>query len=82
MPDVPGSGPPDPDTTERLAEVISALRAGTPIAGLHVSTGIARLLLSSPISRNEIMVGSVSHYLHEVSFGSLGAFAYLSPAVV
>jgi len=79
---MPGSGPPDPDTTERLADVVAALRAGTPIAGLHVSTGIARLLLSSPISRNEILIGGASHFLHEVPFGSLGAFAYLSPAVV
>jgi len=82
MPDVPGSGPPDPDTTERLAAVISALQAGAPPAGLHVSNGIARALLSSPISRNEILVGGVAHLLHEVPFGSSGSWAYLSPAVV
>lgn len=82
LPGMPGSGPPDPDTSERLAAVVAALQAGAPPAGLHISDGIARALLSSPISRNEIMVGGVAHLLHEVPFGSAGAWAYLSPAVV
>lgn len=82
LPGMPGSGPPDPDTSERLAAVVAALQAGAPPAGLHISDGIARALLSSPITRNEIMVGGVAHLLHEVPFGSAGAWAYLSPAVV
>lgn len=79
---MPSSGPPDPDSTERLNAVIAALQAGAPPTGLHVSDGIARALVSSEIIHNTVMLGGVAHLLHEVPFGSAGSWAYLSPAVV
>lgn len=76
MPDVPGSGPPDPDSTARLAEVIAALRAGTD-PGVKLSAGIARALLSVVPNRNVIPIGGIDHHLYE-AFG----VGFLSPAVV
>ena len=76
MPDVPGSGPPDPDSTARLAEVIAALRAGTD-PGVKLSAGITRALLSVVPNRNAIPIGGIDHHLYE-AFG----VGFLSPAVV
>ncbi len=75
MPDLPGSGPPDPDTEQRLLEVIAALRAGAD-PGVKVSAAVSRALLSATPTRNTVSLGGVSHFLYEV-----GGFAYLSPSV-
>ena len=60
MPDVPGSGPPDPDSPARLAAVIAALREGVD-PGVKLSPGIARTLLAVTPIRNVIPLGGVDH---------------------
>lgn len=73
--DMPGSGPPEPDTAPRLAEVIAALRAGTN-PGVKISAAVSRALLGAVVSRNEIHLGGYLHFLYEI-----GGVAFLSPPV-
>lgn len=75
MPDVPGSGPPDPDSTDRVTAIVNALRSGAN-PGVKVSLAIARFLLSSPVTGNRVTVGGIDHYVYEV-----GGYALLSPSV-
>ena len=76
MPDMPGSGPPDPDSSERVAEILAALRGGEALPGLVVSIPVARAMLGGTVSRNTITVGGVPHLVYE-AFG----VAFLSPSV-
>ena len=75
MPDMPGSGPPDPDSSERVAEILAALRSGAN-PGVKISLLIARLLLTSTVAGNRVIVGGIDHYVYEVN-----GYALLSPSV-
>jgi len=75
MPDMPGSGPPDPDSSERVAEILAALRGGEN-PGVKISLLIARLLLTSTVAGNRVIVGGIDHYVYEVN-----GYALLSPSV-
>lgn len=80
---MPGSGPTDPDSAERLAAVVAALQNGAPPTGLNVSDEIAKILVSSPIVHDDVLVGGTTgqpHKLYEVPF-SAGTWAFLSPVV-
>lgn len=76
MPDVPGSGPPDPDNQSRLEEVVEAARSGVSLPGLTLSPGIIRFLAASSPVHGAVDIGGVPHLLYE-AFG----VGFLSPAV-
>ena len=75
MPDMPGSGPPDPDSSDRVAAIVTALRSGAN-PGVKISLLIARLLLTSTVAGNRVIVGGIDHYVYEVN-----GYALLSPSV-
>jgi len=75
MPDLPGSGPPEPDSAERLLEVIDRLRA-SQYPGVRVSPDVERLLLSTRPVGNTIPLSGASLLLYEVD-----GYALLSPPI-
>lgn len=76
MPDVPGSGPPDPDNQSRLEKVVEAARSGVSLPGLTLSPGVTRLLAASSPMHGAVDIGGVSHVLYE-AFG----VGFLSPPI-
>jgi hypothetical protein len=80
---MPASEPPVPDHAERLASVVEDVRNGVPVNNLHISAEIARLLVSSPIVHNTVLVGGTTgtpHLLYELPFNG-AMWACLSPVI-